>query len=251
MPSFQAPVYSKVPNPKTGNQDPCYTFRINFTDADKTISFVAESAADISLLTLQKCVIENVVWWNGFINQFLKASSKLFSKPYTVENINKIAKHILQGQAGDTFPANVTLIPTNIQIYSGNFTVVWVYHVEPIVIDIPDLQDDTIELSELPDSEANKVVNGLEELNIDELPVDKNATGNDLELDSPAKFFDKQRVKEARLKAKLAAYKAQRQISKYYEKYGADVSDSESESEYSSSDGESSDNDFEGEEVQL
>ena len=251
MPSFQAPVYSKVANPKTGNQDPCYTFRINFTDTDKTINFIAESSADISLLTLQKCVIENLDWWNDFINQFLKSSAKLFSKPYTVENINKIAKHLLQGQSGDSFPANVILIPSNIQIYSGSFTIVWSFKVEPIVIDIPDLQDDTIELSELPDSEENKVVDGLKELNIDELPVDENATDKDLELDSPTKYLDKQRVKEARLKAKLAAYKAQRHMNNYYDKYGVDISDSESESEYSSSDDEISEDDFKREEVQF
>jgi hypothetical protein len=54
-----------------------------------------------------------------------------------------------------------------------------------------------------------------------------------LEIESPVKYYDKQRVKEARLKAKLAVYKAQRQIAEYSEKYG-EISDSDTESEYTS-----------------
>jgi len=62
---------------------------------------------------------------------------------------------------------------------------------------------------------------------MDDLPVGGAPTDDALELDSPAKFYDKQRLKEARLKAKLAAYKAQRQMVQYYEKYGDNSSDSD------------------------
>jgi hypothetical protein len=69
-------------------------------------------------------------------------------------------------------------------------------------------------------------------------------------MDSPAKFYDKQRVKEARLKAKLAVYKANRQVARYYDKYGVnDISDSDTESD-SEGDSEEGD-DSEVEEVQL
>jgi hypothetical protein len=63
-------------------------------------------------------------------------------------------------------------------------------------------------------------------------------------LDSPGKFYEKQRVKECRLKAQLAVYKAQRTLAKYYEKYGDDISDSDTD--FETSDEESND-----EEVQL
>jgi hypothetical protein len=72
----------------------------------------------------------------------------------------------------------------------------------------------------------------LEEVTGDEVPADENAT--EVEIDSPTKFYDKQKVKEARLRAKIAMYKAQRQMSKFYEKYGTDVTDSDTESEYAS-----------------
>jgi hypothetical protein len=249
MPTFKAPQYTKVVNPKTGAQDPCYTFNIDFNDSDY-ISFVAESQSDLSLQSLQKCVLDNLDWWNTFVGQFLQASVKFFSKPYTVETINKITKHTLIGTTSTSYPVNVVLVPKNIQICSGSFTVNWGYTVEPM-IDFPDVDDvktNTIELPVLPVSNETKIVDGIQELNMDDLPVGGAPTDDALELDSPAKFYEKQRVKEARLKAKLAVYKAQRQMAQYYEKYGDDISDSDTD--FESSDGESEE-ESEDEEVQL
>jgi hypothetical protein len=243
MPIFKAPQYTKAVNPKTGVQEPCYTFNIEFSVSDY-LSFVAESQKDISLQSLQKAVLDNLDWWNAFIKQFMEASSKYFTKPYTVDAINKITKHTLDGSKASEFPVNVVLVPKNIQISGGIFTVNWKYDIEPM-IDIPDAEEEkinTIELTEAPVS--NKAIEGLEELNLDEIPAAANST-DELEIDSPAKFYEKQRVKEARLKAKLALYKAQRQTAQYYEKYGEDISDSDSD--FESSDGETSDE----EEVQL
>jgi hypothetical protein len=244
MPNFKAPQYTKVVNPKTGTQEPCYTFNIEFSIGDY-LSFIAEREYDISLSSLQKCVLENVEWWNAFIKQFLDVSAKYFQKPYTVEAINKITKHTLEGNfLGTVYPTNVVLVPKNIQISGGVFTVNWKYDIEPM-IDIPDADEvkvNTIELPVLPVSK--KAIEGVEELNIDEIPAAANST-EELEIDSPAKFYEKQRVKEARLKAKLALYKAQRQTAQYYEKYGENISDSDSD--FESSDGETSEED----EVQL
>ena len=125
----------------------------------------------------------------------------------------------------------------------------WVYTTESVVINIPvfeESDDSVVQLSGLPVS--NEVVDGLEELNIDEVPSGGDST-DALQLDSPAKFFEKQRVKEARLKAKLAVYKAQRTMAQYYEKYGDDISDSESD--LGTSDDESDDDFEDEEEVQL
>ena len=243
MPTFKAPQYTKILNPKTGTQDPCYTFNIDFSDSDY-ISFVAASQSDISLQSLQKCVLDNLDWWNTFIGQFLQASVKFFSKPYTVETINKITKHTLNGTTSTHYPVNVVLIPKNIQICSGNFMVNWGYTVEPM-IDFPDVDDvksNTIELPILPVSNETNLVDGIQELNMDDLPVGGASTDDALELDSPAKFYDKQRLKETRLKAKLAVYKAQRQMVQYYEKYGDNSSDSD---DLETSDGESEDSEDE------
>jgi hypothetical protein len=245
MPTFKAPHYTKTTNPKTGAQEPSYTFPVEFSADEELLSFVAESDKDISLQSLQRCVVENIDWWIGFIGGFLKSAAKLFAKPYTVEQINKITKHTLINDVttDGVYPVSVIVSPKTIQIVGGTFIVNWGYTLENMVIDIPDLAeaDETcIELSTsgvLPVS--NKIIEGVEELDISGLPEDKDSTGEALEIENPAKFYEKQRVKEACLKAKLAAYKAQRQMNQYYEKYGDTISDSDSESDFETSDDES------------
>jgi hypothetical protein len=67
----------------------------------------------------------------------------------------------------------------------------------------------------------------IDELETTELPL--TGTENVLEL-QPASIrhvYDKQRVKEANLRAKLAQYKANRTHMEYLQKYGEDPSDSE------------------------
>lgn len=247
---FNAPQYTKVLNPKTGLQDPCYTFQINYDSNSDHLSFVAENQAAISLQSLQKCVLDNISWWNNFIQSFLQSSTKFFSKPYTVETINKITKHTLNGTIDIKYPINVILVPKNIQICGGVFTVNWGYNLEPM-IDIPDVEDVTISLPELDVSPVlkNKVINDIQELDVDELPVESNNTGATLEINSPAKFYEKQKVKEARLRAKLAVYKAQRQTAQYYDKYGNDIS--ESDTDFETSDEGTEDDSEEGEDIQI
>jgi hypothetical protein len=231
MPSFPSPVYSKVTS-STGAVQHCYTFTIAFTPSEPKISYVADDSSEISLTALQACVVQNVEWWNEFVNGFLKASAKLFSKPYTTQQIQKIMKHTLQGTAPSLFPATITLFPKCIQILGGVFTVQWEYVAETMTIDLPDLA----ESSSLP-------VSNVEEVDLDQLPVCEHATEDDLNLNNPAQFYDKQKVKEARLKAKLAVYRAQQQMNQYYEKYGTEPSDSDTDS--------SDSEDSEDEEIQL
>ena len=243
MPTFTAPHYSKVTNPRTGSQESCYTFEVHFQPNEECLTFIVESSADITLKLLQQCVINNTDIWNTFITNFLQTNSKLFSKPYTVEQINKICKHTLKGiksnVSTDIYPVNVVFLPKTIQISGGVFMSNWEYTLNPILIDIPDVKEpaDNI-MIKLPVTNV-KLENEIQELNMDDLPSENNSTEEALELDSPAKFYEKQMVKETRLKVKLAMYKAQRQLTKYYEKYGDDISDSEcetSESECSEED---------------
>ena len=123
------------------------------------------------------------------------------------------------------------------------------------MIDIPDVEDVIISLPELIVSPVlkNKVINDIQELNIDELPIESNNTGTPLgttfEIDNPAKFYEKQKVKEARLRAKLAMYKANRQMAQYYEKYGDSIS--ESDTDFETSDEGTEDDSEEGGDVQI
>ena len=253
MPTFKAPQYSKVLNPKTGASEPCYTFAIFFEKEEPALSFIAEKKEDICLASLQNCVVENATWWKDLIQHFLKATAVFFSKPYTPENINKIAKHTLTGTDTNDYPSNVAVYPNTIQIAAGQIVIQWQYIMTPLVIDIPDLEEEsnTQQHIALPVTGESALQKGMEELNMDQLPMDKDST-EELEVESPTKFYDRQRVKEARLKAKLALYKANRQVARYYNKYGTnDISDSDTgDSDSEGSDSEE-DGDSEVEEVQL
>lgn len=250
MPSFHPPVYSKQHDAKKNTVEPCYTFTIDFQEDESGLVFTAEDIHTITATTVEALIAEHVDWWKQFVQQFMQASSKMFAKPYTVEQINKITKHVgKEWSYTSTFPVTVNVLPTTIKIQSGIFWVYWDYRFTPNVIDIPvSIEEvDTTAAISLPDlsAEQTPVLDNkeVEELNLDELNMDGNAT-EDLELGHSARFYDKQRVKEARLKAKLAQYKAEIQMRMYYDKYGNDVSetDADSDDSYTSS---------EEEEVQL
>jgi hypothetical protein len=242
MPTFKTPNYSKKVNQVTGNQEVSYIFNIVFSESESKLTYTEEdNSIPVSLQTLQQSILGSVDWWNNFISDFLKASSKHFAKPYTIENINKIAKHTLTGNSEFIEPPYlVTFTPSNIQISQGNFIVNWTFSTEQIVINIPDFEETDNTIPDL----TNKKTSDLEELDIDNIPVDKDITETDLKVNNPARHYDKQLVKEARLKARLAIYKAERMLSRYYEKYGEDISDidtdseSDSNSEYSDTDSE-------------
>ena len=234
MPTFQSPTYSKVVNPKSGNAEPCYTFIADHNETEEKLSIVAEEP--VTLLTLEKTLEGNTEWWNKWVSSFLEASAKHFSKPYTVQHIHKITKHQLNHTEHHVFPANITFHPQTIRIHGGAFLVEWYYQITPVTIEIPDLpeEEETLPVSHLSDN--------VQEMNLEEVPVDPNTTEESIMLHTPTKFYEKNKVKEARLKAKIAMYRAQHQMNKYYEKYGTEVTDSDTEEEDSSE---------EDEEVQL
>jgi hypothetical protein len=89
----------------------------------------------------------------------------------------------------------------------------------------PDMTEDTPEEKTLP------VSNEVEELNGDDVPVDPNATEESMTLDTPSKIYDKQKVREARLKASIAMYRAQQLMNRFFEKYGTEVTDSDTETD--------------------
>lgn len=255
MPRFHPPVYSKQHDAKKNTVEACYTFSIDFQEDETGLTFTAEHANDITTTPIESLIHDNTDWWKQFIQQFMQASSKMFAKPYTVEQINKITKHAGKEWSYDSsFPVTVDVLPTTIKIQNGIFWVYWNYRFTPNVIDIPVSIEEEVDTTAaaicLPDlamehteQAAASIDKEVEEVNLDELNMDGNAT-EDLELSHSARFYDKQRVKEARLKAKLAQYKAELQMRMYYDKYGNDVSetDGDSDDSYTSS---------EEEEVQL
>jgi hypothetical protein len=220
MPIFKSPVFSKQVNAK-GQTEVSYIFPIQYAPTDHVIESVAESTGDLTVESIQNLLKDNNEWWHGFLGDFLKQSATFFSKQYPVEEIRKLVRHTIIHDSDITSPVTVTLVPKHIHILQGIFTIHWMYTSRPIVIDIPGLSDP------LPD--PNKVADDVAELNIDELPIE-NPTES-LELEDSTKLYQKQKVKEAILRAKVAYYRAQNQIRTFSDKYGDEYSDSEFELE--------------------
>jgi hypothetical protein len=127
-------------------------------------------------------------------------------------------------------PSSVILLPKHIQIIGGSFIIQWNYTCQPVIIDIPGLSDSLPDLNKTMDG----VTDGVAELNIDELPMDSTES---VDLEDPTRLYEKQKVKEAILKAKVAYLRAQKQIHHFSDKYGTEYSsefeleDTENESE--------------------
>ena len=231
MPTFKSPIYSKQTNGK-GQTDISYVFPIEYSD-EIGIEFITDSETQLTTESVQSCISENMDWWNAFLQQFLAQSVKFFSKQYTVANISKILKHVIvPGDAVDPdIPIRIALLPKQIQIVNGVFTIHWMYTCQAMCIDIPGLSDP------LPVS----TIDGVAELSMDELPMENSTESFD--LDDPAKLYQKQKVKEAILKAKVAYYRAQNQIRTFSDKYGDNYSDSEFELEDTENESESEEDD--------
>jgi len=232
MPTFKSPVYSKKTT--NGQTEASYVFSVEYSDSDDGIGFVADSVEDISVQSVQRCLNENQEWWNHYLQDFLRQSTKFFSKQYTVQNLLKIIRHTIQDVVEVSTPTNVILLPKHIQILGGTFIIHWNYTCQPIAIDIPGLSDSLPVL--------NKVIDGVAELNMNDLPIDSTES---FDLEDPNRLYEKQKVKEAILRAKVAYYKAQNQIRTFSDKYGEEYS---SEFELEDTENESDDEDEDEEE---
>lgn len=234
MPIIHPPQYTKITHPQTRAIEACYTFRVTIDESDDPISFLLEEPSTLVSSMIASCLEENRTWWEGFLRLFLERSSKFFSKVYTVQQLLPIITHTfaMSNAASESSsqvpgPSNVILSPKSIQIRGGTFCVFWEHECESLVIDIPvgslpvDPERSVLEFSALSDLDPldPSVPVELEEFSLQEIPLST--------TENSARLHDRQRAKEARLKAKLAIYRAQTEMNEYYDKYGTDLSDSD------------------------
>jgi len=89
---------------------------------------------------------------------------------------------------------------------------------EAICIAIPDLEE----------TNENVLMKDVTELlSIDDLEGDLQKGPEETVTEDSSRHYEKRKVKEARLRARLAQYKAERAMSRYLDKYGTEPSDSE------------------------
>jgi hypothetical protein len=205
--TVKKPVYSKQQTP-TGTE-PVHTFAL---ESDWTLSSAGQSPAE----ALQSGLVKEAEALKIFLTEFLRLTAQYFAKPYSVAAITKTLKHVADPS---TVTGSMTFHPTDVQISARGFLVRWICK-----------QEEEATLISLPDMEDEEAIG-----DIDEIP--SAATNEVIQLQSPniRNIYDRQRVKEANLRAKLAQYKANRAHLEYLEKYGENPSDS-SDSESDDSD---------------
>jgi hypothetical protein len=208
--TVKKPVYSKITT-ATGATEPVHMFDL---DCDLTLASSGTLPTQLPAEILASALLKDQSVIQGFLTEFLRLTTQYFAKPYTVANIMKTLKHDV---VPSTASGSMTFQPKEVQISSKGFQIRWTCRQveDTTLISLPDMEDE------------------LEE--IDAIPLD--ATNEVIQLQSPniRHIYDRQRVKEANLRAKLAQYKANRAHLEYLEKYGENPSDS-SDSEPDDSD---------------
>lgn len=264
---FNKPLYTKC-SKADGSTIPGYIF--NVTKDIDAISFNADEGQTDSD-TLSKCLQENKSWWQSTLIGFLSIANNYFTKKYTADII---AKHIKHSGIDNTKYSNNTLVvftPKYILISDNQFTMMWDVKKEDR-IEVPDLEEHGMELTlsgnvkegliAKNQTSTMSVSSGLEEADTDNLqqaePIQfststskanggagttptnigaiKHAIASGIQNSHDSRHDDKRRIHEARVRAKIAHYKAEKAISRYLEKYGdSDLSDSDEESSDSES----------------
>lgn len=249
---FKKPVYVKHSS-ATGAPIPGYIFEASAGTAPLTVC-ITEPQTEVSLL--QGGLRDQHEWWLGCVREFLAVANQHFTKKYAPETLIRHFKHGgLDNSTPVTDASVIIFIPKHVLLSEGQFIMMWT--VEKTKIDVPDLEEEMVQLS-INDAAASGLEgsdDGPSEIDADSLPVDTTAT----EWQAPAaggfggsssngakashsRQYEKRKVREARLKAKLAQYKAEKAISRYLEKYGGDMSDSDA-SDWVSADEEDSSED--------
>jgi len=238
MPIIHPPQYTKITHPQTRAIEACYTFRVTMDELDELISFLVEEPSTLVSSMIAPCLEENRMWWEGFLHLFLERSSKFFSKAYTIQQLLPIITHSFASSDSShvSGPSTIILSPKSIQIRGGAFCVFWEHECESLVIDIPvgtlPVDSESFERSEsfepdLPEFSALSNIDPLDPsvpVDLEEFPLQEIPLSS---TENSARLHDRQKAKEARLKAKLAIYRAQTEMNEYYDKYGTDLSDSD------------------------
>ena len=204
--SVKKPVYTKVTT-ATGATEPVHTFAL---ESDWILKGSGQSPAEV----LVAVVAKESAALQAFLTEFLRLTASSFAKPYSVSSVLKSLKHTVESTA----TGSLQFQPSEVLITVRGFQIRWTCQEE---------EGGLISLPDLEDSEE-------EEEDAESIPLSN--TNEVIQLQSPniRNIYDRQKVKEANLRAKLAQYKANRTHLEYVEKYGQDPSDSsDTESEES------------------
>ncbi len=197
---------------------------------------ITESAADLEAEGLTKETVSNSPnspfapatiqsYLLELYGEFLNAHGNRFKKLYTPAQLIKVTKHQFQieGDALTGLPTeefNWVFTPASISVNkTGAFILIWIAKGETVKVLMNELEEELEEIVDIPESD------------------------DFLRLTSDKQLHDRKYIEQAKLRAKVAKFKAEKAVARYLEKYGydSDVLESDSGGDDSDDDSDSSD----------
>jgi hypothetical protein len=191
-----------------------------------------------------KKVIENIV------DDFIEKTKRYFATPLKTKTILSRLNHVWEGipLANQTITPgwySVAWQPSKLKIAPRTFTLVWtsgeLMPEQPVIPSDYLTEAESRSPSPAPEvrtiqiQQGSNSTNGLVELEPDFSESHDPSRMVTLEYEAPQHRLEKKKIREAKLRAALAALKAERLAEKYYQKYGTlpgdDSSDLSSDSE--------------------
>jgi len=234
-----APIqYVKKANPD-GTQSPGYIFSIHAAPVDLT-TVVSESTTDHIIAHIKH--VDHSAYIVEVYTELLKAYARNFTKSYTPAQCARLTGHVVQIAPHNEFDADsytCTLTPKSIVLFGGRFTLQWSATLEPLGIELVSENEDTEDTAVVAqsclsntfniistDTTVHTPANVAQVIDVDDIEsADDANSGTPLLRSGPPvaterQTRDRRRVEEFRLRATLAAVRAERALEKYIEKYG-------------------------------
>jgi hypothetical protein len=232
-----APEYVRT----TENGIQAVTYRFKIKQAPHDVVLYSKDINETTLRTdLSKLLTkdgEYHSYMSDFFQYILTDFAKLFVKKHTPATyVNALNHQFISIPEVSSPQAEYTIIlnPVELVLKNGRFFFIWSTELPVIDVQIEDDVEPATEIvSNVPESNDIIEVNDIDE-SIDSSEIIAVRSGQP-EILSDKQHRDRQRVEEARLRAKLAAVRAERALERYIQKYG------DYETDMSSDDGETTD----------
>ena len=225
---------------ENGNQIFMYRFRISETPCNILTVSQGMNQDSLKKALLQYSLIDEEYknYLTDLFQYLLTTQSRFFNKKYTPEQYVKFVIHnfnnlpIVEGDS--TTEHTCTLNPVDIILKNGKIYMNWSVELANIIDfqleenNTPEAAPISTEVAEI--LEVNDVDNTGNADDTNEIVAIRSGQSGGQSM-SDKQFRDRQRVEEARLRAKLAAVRAERALERYVHKYGDYDSDETSADE--------------------
>lgn len=232
-------VFGTVKHAKEGGNT-VYTFPI--TSFPEELAVVSDSG-DVIAAVAKACADVYAPLIVSMFDELLRANKTMFAKAYSPQQMVKITQHAVLTPVSATATA-WSGRPVELSLRGGRFILGWMLSEQNIQISLDEegfrsrsnSVAELLDVIDLDGDSAAPLPEGLTEVSDNDIQEFDGEDALSLRSIDERRLRERQRIEEARLRARLAAFKAERLIVRYAEKYGeVDISDSsDSESDDSS-----------------